>query len=176
MRISESLYTAALAGDERALAQMLAQLTPDIRRYARRLCRRSAALEDVVQEVLIVVFRRMGSIRDPAALAAWLIKVVSRICLLPALMLMNGVEALSDLDAQRQFASQPANDLRLDLSRALESLPATHRAVVILRDFEEMTIAEIAERLGISTDATKSRLHRARLMLREYLMGERTAT
>ncbi len=176
MRLSEGLYASALAGDERALAQMLAEIRPDLRRYARRLCRRSVALDDVVQEALIVVYRRMGTVRDPAALAGWLVRVVARICMLPALMLISGVEDLSTLDTRARFASLPTHDLRLDLARALESLPPGHRAVVILRDFEEMTIAEIAERLAMTPEAVKSRLHRARVMLREYLTGDRSAT
>ena len=172
MRVSEQLFASALAGDERALGQMLGELRPDIRRYARRLCHRSAALEDVVQEVLIVVYRRLGTVRDPAALAGWLMKVVSRVCLLPALLLMKGLEELTTLDTRGYFAAAPVSELRLDLVHALESLPPPHRAVVLLRDFEELTIAEIAERLAISPEATKSRLHRARVLLREYLIRE----
>ena len=47
---------------------------------------------------------------------------------------------------------------------------------MILRDFEEMTIAEIAERMAMTPEAVKSRLHRARVMLREYLTDDRSAT
>ena len=128
MRLSEGLYASALAGDERPLAQMLTELRPDLRRYARRLCRRSVALEDVVQEALIVVYRRMGTVRDSAALAGWLVRVVARnSCMLPALMLISGVEDLSTLDTRaRSLAAH--HDFRLDLARALELLPPGHRA------------------------------------------------
>jgi RNA polymerase sigma factor (sigma-70 family) len=61
--------------------------------------------------------------------------------------------------------------LRIDLARALESLPAHYLEVVLLRDFEELTIAEIAARLGESVAAIKSRLHRARELVREYLLS-----
>lgn len=61
--------------------------------------------------------------------------------------------------------------MRIDLANALESLPAHYMEVVLLRDFEELTIAEIAERLGESPPAIKSRLHRARELVREYLLG-----
>jgi RNA polymerase sigma factor (sigma-70 family) len=53
----------------------------------------------------------------------------------------------------------------------LESLPAHYLDVVLLRDFEEMTIAEIAARLGQQPGAVKNRLHRARELVREYLLG-----
>ncbi|RDJ98533.1 hypothetical protein DLM46_32925 [Paraburkholderia lacunae] len=59
-----------------------------------------------------------------------------------------------------------------ELVDALESLPVDYRDVLLLRDFEELTIAEIAERMGATVPATKSRLHRARTMAREYLLAE----
>ncbi len=175
MPISQELFLSAQAGDDRALTQLLMQLTPDVRRYARRLCHRSSAIEDVVQEVLIVVYRRIGAVKNPAAFAGWVATVVSRLCLLPALMMMKGFEEIASADLRGHFAAMPTHDLRIDLIRALESLPETHRTVVILRDFEEMTIAEIAERTGLTNEATKSRLHRARVMVREYLLDERKA-
>ena len=120
MLISPQLLRAAQAGDNQALSELLVQLKPDIRRYARRLCHRSSALEDIVQEALIVVYRRVGSVRSPAAFAGWLFKVVSCLCLLPALMLMKGVEELTATDEGDYLAAVPANDLRLDLIFALE--------------------------------------------------------
>ena len=56
--------------------------------------------------------------------------------------------------------------------RALESLPAMYREIVLLRDMEQLTIGEAAERLGLTREATKSRLHRARALLREYLHAD----
>src|SRR5271157_4540492 len=107
MLVSPQLLSAAQAGDNQALSELLVRLKPDIRRYARRLCHRSSALEDVVQEALIVVYRRVGSVHSPAAFAGWLIKVVSRLCLLPALMLVKGVEELGAADEGRHFAHLP---------------------------------------------------------------------
>jgi RNA polymerase sigma-70 factor (ECF subfamily) len=66
----------------------------------------------------------------------------------------------------------PVEDLRLDVVRAIESLPPTYREVILLRDLQEMTIGEIATALGLTREATKSRLHRARSMVREFLSGE----
>lgn len=66
---------------------------------------------------------------------------------------------------------QPSQS-RADLIRALESLPAPYREIVLLRDLQEMSIAEIAAALDITREAAKSRLHRARAMVKEYLMHE----
>ena len=89
-RVSDDLLLAAQSGDRHALTQLLVALQPDIRRYARRHCHRTSVIEDVVQEALIVVYRRVGTIRSPAALAGWMLTVIARLCMLPALMLMIG--------------------------------------------------------------------------------------
>ena len=175
MQVEQQTFTAAQAGDPGALEQLLVQARPDIRRYARRQCHRSSAIEDVVQEALIVLYRRVGTVRSAAALGAWLVKVVARLCMLPVLMLMRGVEELKSIEDSSRFAMIPVDDLRLDLVRALESLSAPHREVILLRDMQEMTIGEIARSLGITRAATKSRLHRARALIKEYLLHDGAA-
>ena len=170
-RVSDDLLLAAQSGDRHALTQLLVALQPDIRRYARRLCHRTSVIEDVVQEALIVVYRRVGTIRSPAALAGWLVTVIARLCMLPALMLMRGVEELASLEESRELAKVPPDELRMDLVHAIESLSPSHREVLLLRDLEDLTIGEIAGRLGVTREATKSRLLRARALVREYLLG-----
>jgi RNA polymerase sigma factor (sigma-70 family) len=125
----------------------------------------------VVQEVLIVVYRRVGTIRSPAALVGWLLTVISRICMLPALMLMRGYEELASVEESRELAKVPPDELRIDLVNAIESLSKSHREVLLLRDLEDLTIGEIAKRLGVTREAVKSRLRRARALVREYLLG-----
>jgi DNA-directed RNA polymerase specialized sigma24 family protein len=172
MRIQEHTFAAAQAGDPEALDNLLVQLRPDIRRYASYQCQRSSAVEEVVQEALLILYRRVGTVRSVAALSGWLIKVVARLCLLPALMFMRGVEELKNVENSSRFARIPVDDLRIDLVRALESLSAPHREIILLRDLQDMTINEISHCLGITRDATKSRLHRARAMVKEYLLSD----
>ena len=64
-----------------------------------------------------------------------------------------------------------ADELRIDLVNAIESLSPSHREVLLLRDLEDLTIWEIAGRLGVTREAAKSRLRRARTLVREYLLG-----
>jgi len=173
MTLDPLLFAAAQAGDPLALDGLLRQLQPDIRRYARRQCHRASAIEDVVQEALIVVYRRVNNVRDRAALAAWVYRIVGRLCMLPALAMQRGMEALADHEDAERFARMPQDELRIDLVRALESLPQMYREIVLLRDMEQLTISETAQRLGITREAVKSRLHRARCLVREYLKEDR---
>jgi RNA polymerase sigma factor (sigma-70 family) len=172
MALDRALFAAAQAGDPLALERLLRDLQPDIRRYARHQCHRGSAIEDVVQEALIVVYRRVGKVRDLQAMAAWVFRVVARLCMLPALMLMRGTEELSDQHEAAHFARMPQDDLRIDLVRALESLPDIYREVILLRDMEQLTISEVAQRLAITPEAAKSRIHRARALVREYLQPD----
>jgi RNA polymerase sigma-70 factor (ECF subfamily) len=149
---------------------LLVRLRPDIRRYAAHRCGRATALDDVVQEALIIVHRRIGKVRDLRAFGGWLARIITRLCLLPPLQLLRAVELLSDSE-RVDFSSRPRDDLRTDVVRALESLPESYREVVVMRDFEELTIGEMAARLSLTREATKSRLHRARALVREYLVA-----
>ncbi len=98
--------------------------------------------------------------------------MVTRLCMLPVLGLMRGAEELTDRHEAEHFARMPQDALRIDLVRALESLPGMYRETLLLRDMEQMTIGEAAARLGITREATKSRLLRARALMREYLRAD----
>ncbi|MBC7604982.1 MAG: RNA polymerase sigma factor [Ramlibacter sp.] len=169
IRLDAALFAAAQAGDPAALDRVLRDLQPDIRRYARRQCHRTSAIEDVVQEALIVLYRRMGNVRDPLAIAGWIFRVVTRLCMLPVLGLIRGAEEITERHEAAHFAKFSQDDLRIDLTRALESLPQIYREVILLRDMEQLTIGEAAAHLGITREACKSRIHRGRVALREYL-------
>ena len=162
------LICAAQTGDPAAIAGLLAVCQADARRYARRHCQASD-IDDAVQESLMVIVRKVRGLKAAAAFSSWLFTVIKRECLrLQRAMFRH--DPLDDEVAERQLASRTDDALRLDLTHALESLPAHYLEVVLLRDFEELTIAEIAQRLGEPAGAVKSRLHRARRRVREYLL------
>ncbi|CAA2101727.1 RNA polymerase sigma factor [Variovorax paradoxus] len=164
-----ALVLAAQTGDPAAIESLLAACQPDARRYAWRHCQASD-VDDAVQESLMVIARKVRALKAAAAFSAWLFTVIRRECLkLQRAMFRH--EPLDDDIAERQLASRSDGALRLDLVHAFESLPAHYREVVLLRDFEELTIAEIAVRLGEPASAVKSRLHRARSLAREYLLA-----
>ncbi len=165
----DSLICAAQTGDPAAIGRLLAVCQSDARRYARRHCQVSD-VDDAVQESLLVISRKVHGLKAATAFSSWLFTVIKRECRkLERAMFRH--EPLDEDLAEHQLASKSDNDLRIDLAAALESLPAHYLEVVLLRDFEELTIAEIAERLGEPAGAIKSRLHRARELVREYMIG-----
>ena len=160
---------AAHRGDPAALAQLLRLCQPDIRRYAQRNCL-IGDVDDAVQEALLVLSRKLSSVRVAAAFSGWLFQIVKRECHRLARAALN-FDPWDDARAEEWLASQDTAALRQEVIRALESLPADYLQVVLLRDFAELSIGEIAEQLEQSSAAIKSRLHRARTMAREYLIG-----
>ncbi len=164
----QHVLVAARDGDEPALHQVLRLCLPDIRRYAYRHCPIND-VDDAVQETLLVVSRHLRSVRVLAAFSGWLFKVVRHECHRLSRTALKW-DPWDDGQAEA-WASQPDTALRIDLARALLSLPEHYREIILLRDAEELSIGEIAQRLGLGTAAVKSRLHRARALTREYLVA-----
>lgn len=169
----DHLILAAQAGDAAALSRLLALCQADARRYAYRHCQASD-VDDAVQESLLIISRKVKGLKAAAAFSSWLFTVIKRECRKLSRAMFRH-EPLPDEAAQELLLSQPNDALRIDLAHALESLPAHYLEVVLLRDFEELTIAEIAQRLNESSGAVKSRLHRARELVREYLLDTEPA-
>jgi RNA polymerase sigma factor (sigma-70 family) len=163
----QDLIIRAQSGDAQALDQLLSACQIDARRYARRHCAMSE-VDDAVQEALFTVSRHLGALRQTAAFTGWLFTVVRRECARLSRK-MFGLTSLDDERIEETLLAWPDHDLRCELIRALESLPPHFLEVLLLRDFEELTIAEICQRLDITVAAAKSRLNRARHFMREYL-------
>lgn len=169
----DNLILAAQTGDSVAISRLLAACQADARRYAYRHCHASD-VDDAVQESLLVISRKVKGLKAAAAFSAWLFTVIKRECRKLERMMFKH-DPLPEEAAEELLAQRSDEALRVDLANALESLPAHYLEVVLLRDFEELTIAEIAERLGEQQGAVKSRLHRARELVREYMLGSDVA-
>lgn len=166
---THALILAAQLGDSGALNHLLLRSQTDARRYARKHCQ-SSDVDDAVQEALLILAKKISALKAAAAFSGWLFTIVRRECQrLSRAMLQH--ESLEDDRVEAYLAEKTDMALRLDLSLALESLPAHYRQVILLRDFEEQTIAEMASALNEEPSAIKSRLHRARALVREYLLS-----
>lgn len=164
-----NLILAAQTGDAAAISHLLAVCQADVRRYARKHCQASD-VDDAVQESLLIISRKVKGLKAAAAFSSWLFTVVRRECQKLSRMMFR-YQPLPDELAEERLLQRPDNELRLDLANALESLPAHYLETILLRDFEELTIAEIAACLGERPGAIKSRLHRARELVREYMLS-----
>lgn len=162
------LLLAAQSGDPAALEKLLANWYPDLRRYAQRHCH-AAHAEDALQETLLVASRKIQSLRQLHSSFAWLITIVKRYCYFFFKKFHLELH-LEEAEWAEFIDSKPSPALRQDLIAALESLPEHYLQIILLRDFEELTLNEIAGRLNENIPAVKSRLHRARALVREYLL------
>lgn len=162
------LLAAAQLGDPIALEQLLTFWYPDLRRYAQRHCHASHA-EDALQETLLVVTRKIHSLRQLHSLSAWMTTILKRYCYYFFKKFHVDIH-LEDAEWAEFIDSKAQPELQIELIAALESLPDHYLQIILLRDFEELTIKEIADRLNDNIPAIKSRLHRARTLVREYLL------
>jgi RNA polymerase sigma factor (sigma-70 family) len=158
---------AARAGDRGALERVLVRSRQDLRRYAEFHCVIND-VEDAVQETLITVSRKLRDLRSLECFASWTFRIVKRECnrLKRGRKLITGQEIPECL---LPIVYPEPIEWRQDVAAALESLPAHYREVILLRDLEGLTIEEMATQLGLTREAIKSRLHRARVVAREYL-------
>ncbi|ALN85190.1 RNA polymerase sigma factor, sigma-70 family protein [Lysobacter capsici] len=149
------------------MERVLVHSRQDLRRYAEYHCVIND-VEDAVQESLFTVSRKLRDLRVLECFVSWTFRIVKRECnrLKRGRRMLSG-DAISD-DIAPMVSHEPA-EWRHDVAAALESLPAHYRRIILLRDLEGLTIAEIGEQLGLTREAVKSRLHRARLLAREYL-------
>ncbi len=165
------LIEAARLGNAGAITELLSVCQPDLKRFARRTCSTSEDAEDAVQIALWQLYRKVGLLRCAATFTTWMFRIVERECY----RLYRGKKSTEPLDEvlERELPHAPAvpTDLRLDLARAMERLAPPYREVLLLRDVHDLTAPEVAAQLGLSLEAVKSRLHRARAQVREHLLA-----
>lgn len=126
-------------------------------------------VDDALQETLLMLSRPISSLQALGAFSGWLFRVVQHECRRLGRKALN-FDPYDEEKLENWLAVHHNESLRLELIAALEALPEHYRNVILLRDFEELGIGEVAERLELTTAAVKSRLHRARQLTREYLL------
>ncbi|MFN8075879.1 MAG: RNA polymerase sigma factor [Kineosporiaceae bacterium] len=175
----------AMAGDAEALRQLVTDAHPHVQRFARHLCATEHDAADAAQEALVVLFRKVGTLRAAGALTGWMFRVVARECLRRSRPLREHLAVGADLRASLAdglpglLAAPVADDdteravlQRLEAERvadAIAALPPLQRRVLVLRDIRGLPGHDVAAELGIGLAAMKSQLHRARIALRTLL-------
>jgi len=165
---SERVIGAAQQGDPRAIAILLEGSHAHVRRFARTLCATPEDAEDAAQEALIILYRKIGTLRVAAALASWMFQIVHNECIRRTrIALRRPVPIVRD-----EVSAEEAALTHLEVQRIVDciaALPADQRAVLVLRDIHGMSGAATAQSLGLSKAAMKSRLHRGREALHASL-------
>jgi RNA polymerase sigma-70 factor (ECF subfamily) len=142
------------------------------------LCATPEDAEETAQEALIVLYRKIGTLRATAALASWMFQVVRNECIRRSKVALRGLSSASAVEPSTVESSAvgPSTEdavlMRLEVERivaAIAVLPSEQRSVLLLRDIHGLSGAATAKALGLSRAAMKSRLHRGRAALREGL-------
>lgn len=173
----------ARRGDHDAFREIMTRHNQRLYRLARMLLKDDAEAEEAVQEAYLRAFTGLAGFRGEAALTTWLTRIVLNEALgrkrrkRPTVEL-EVVETLqqqkaqiisfptADSDPERHAAQR---EIRRLIERAIESLPEPFRLVFVMRDVEEMSIEETAAFLNIRPETVKTRLHRARRLMRQAL-------
>lgn len=187
--------------DERQLIEDLKQLRDEafdrfldrygdrLYRFASRMCRNEEDARDVVQETLMALFRSLKTYRGEGRFQTWLFTIASNACrkmkrrgkfdpdeeisldqFLPGDRESARVLDLADGSPTPEAALLDA-ELKAIVEAAIAHLPPKYRIVLVLRDIEQFSTDEVAHILGLTPEAVKSRLHRARLSVRQRLMS-----
>jgi RNA polymerase sigma-70 factor (ECF subfamily) len=182
----EPLVRAAAGGDDAALERLLMRAQEVAFRFSLLVCGHAEDAEDVMQDALLKTYRHVGRIRRPEAFRTWLYRTVRNACLVmrrrrvdePAAVLSldsasrgDGGDGDLDVADRRKPPDEAAINAWLGrrLRQALQSLPPGYRMIVLLREIEGLSTREAAEVTGMSEENVKTRLHRARVLLREQL-------
>ena len=182
-----SLVQQARAGDFAAMESLLVKYERQIFGVARRIVQQHQDAEEVTQQTFLSVIEHLGEFREESQFRSWLLRIATNHAL--ALLRKRAVRAgpsLDDGDADDTYEGIPhpeyiavwretpediaiRRETRLQVDEALATLNEKYRVVFVLRDIEEFSTRETGEILGLSQEAVKVRLLRARLMLRERL-------
>ncbi|HXW08372.1 MAG TPA: sigma-70 family RNA polymerase sigma factor [Vicinamibacterales bacterium] len=176
------LLAAARQGDTAALEALLLRYQPHLYRFGLRMCGNEEDAGDVAQESLISMARSLRDFRGDSSVSSWLYIIARRFCIkkrrrskfAPAReesLDGPGIDAARHLADPAPGPEQAATNRELEraLVRAIDLLEPPQREVLVLRDVEGLSAPEVAKVLGVSVDAVKSRLHRARVAVRQEL-------
>lgn len=192
LSLDEAALVAGLrAGDVHAQEQFVRAFAGRVKAVAERYLRNEEDANDVVQETFLSAFKALGNFEAKAQLSTWLHRIAVN-CALMKLRSRSrrGEEALAEgeidellpkfvglgahAEPQRAFADLPGDGLERaetchHVRRCIDQLPELYRTALLLRDIEELANEEVAARLGITVNAAKIRIHRARQALRTLL-------
>jgi len=187
----QELVSAAQRGDQTAFRELVARYESKVYHLALKMLRDEQDAEDALQETFINVYRHLDSFRGDAEFSTWVYRIATN----ASLMKIRARRPVDSLDESRDDSDNDSSprdladwsftpedallngETRTEMDKALGALPETLRSVFVLRDIEGLSVQETATALDLSVPNVKTRLHRARLALRDELasyFAERT--
>jgi RNA polymerase sigma-70 factor, ECF subfamily len=180
------LVKAAATGDRGAMEALLVRAQEVAYRFSLLVCGHPEDAEDVMQDALLKTFQHVATISEPEAFRTWLYSTVRNACLMKRrrrvgepsnfVSVERGIETNEgtvrvDVADPSRAIDQRLIDGWVDsrLHQALKRLPPRYRMIVVMREIEGLSTKEVAAIAGVSEANVKTRLHRARLMLRKQL-------
>lgn len=177
------------AGEPGAFDELVGAYGDGIYGFGMRMCGEREDAKDVLQDTLLQAYRSVKDLKHPEALKSWLYRVAANACLMKRRKGKFDPKqelSLDDLKPDRETVASseipdagalPDEELSREEVRGrvrdgIAQLPANYRIVLVLRDMEHFSTAEVSGMLGLPVSTVKMRLHRARLMLREHLESE----
>ena len=162
----------AIAGDREVLDGVLAVLDRPLYRYISKLVTRREMAEDVLQEVLFRICRKIVRLRDPELLRPWAFRIASRECFRQLRSEKRRGEEILNLDTLETAANEGVTqEWESRLLDWIDDLPPASRAVIVLHYLEEMSLDEVAAVLEILPGTAKSRLAYGLARLRRRAAG-----
>lgn len=176
------LIEKAKAGDKIALAQLVSKYEKTVYSFAFKICRNKDKAEHTMQETFLNVIKSLYQFDGKSKFSTWLYRIVVNHCLMMARSDAHKDKFYSIDDDELSFEEPEVkhwadipeervlnDELKQLMDEAISKLPPDYKIVFLLRDVEGLSTQETADTLGLTVPAVKSRLHRARLFLRNEL-------
>jgi RNA polymerase sigma-70 factor (ECF subfamily) len=172
----EELVGQVLSGAKDQYALLVRRHNQRLFRAARAILREDAEAEDVVQQAWVAAYHQLGAFRGEASLSTWLTRIAvnealgrrRRAARAPHIMLVDDGDQMPTVERTPEDDAA-ARELRGLLEAHIDALPEHYRTVLVLRDVEELDTAATAACLGITEEAVRVRLHRARQLVQQRL-------
>jgi RNA polymerase sigma-70 factor (ECF subfamily) len=187
----EALVERARAKDEAAFEELVNRYQNKLYRLAMRFVRNESDAQEILQDAFLSAWRNLPSFEGRAQFGSWMYRVTVNAALMllrsrnrhpevtvddvePTVLNDAVAESGQTVRANADWSQRPddqlqSSEMRAHIQTSVEALPDGLRTVFLLRDVEELSTEDTAEMLGLSVPAVKTRLHRARLALREAI-------
>jgi RNA polymerase sigma-70 factor (ECF subfamily) len=167
-----ALIQQALAGQSECFEVLINRHLPAVRARVRLMAPNTADVEDILQEILLKVWRHLSTFQSQSSFRTWMTRVAINEVLLSYRRTQRRpiCQTLGDFDALPSSTESPLQalarvEMTRDVHKAIVELPAKYQEVVTLRSFDELSVQEIAQSFHLSVSLVKTRLFRARLIL-----------